>query len=53
MEIAYYLLPLALSLGVLFLIIFLLAAKTGQFDDLDTPAHRVLIEEEKGETEDE
>lgn len=36
------LVPLALGLGLLFLVLFLRAATQGQFDDLDDPAERVL-----------
>ncbi len=51
MDVIYYLLPMAILLGGFFLITFLFAVHEGQFDDLDTPAHRILIEEE-GETRD-
>ncbi len=46
MDIVYYLLPVALLLGGFFLVTFLFAVKSGQFDDLDTPAHRMLIDDE-------
>lgn len=45
MSIIYVLLPLALLLGFGFLAAFLLSTGHGQFEDLETPAHRILIEE--------
>lgn len=46
MEVIYFLLPLSLILGILFLIFFIWSTKTGQYDDLETPAHRMLLEDE-------
>ena len=37
-----YLLPIALTLGAVFGIMFAYAARTGQFDDLDDPPERML-----------
>jgi cbb3-type cytochrome oxidase maturation protein len=37
-----YLLPIALTLGAVFGIMFAYAAKSGQFDDLDDPPERML-----------
>ena len=42
-----YLIPAALLLGLLGLAAFLWALKTGQFDDLDGAAERILIDEEE------
>jgi len=36
------LLPIAIILGGVFLVLFLLAARAGQFDDLDDPPKRIL-----------
>lgn len=47
MEIIYVLLPLSVLLGLGGLIAYLWALKSGQFKDLDTPAMRVLLEEEQ------
>ncbi|MEQ8441902.1 MAG: cbb3-type cytochrome oxidase assembly protein CcoS [Alphaproteobacteria bacterium] len=41
-----YLIPAALLLGALGLGAFLWAMRSGQFDDLDGAAHRVLFEDE-------
>lgn len=40
------LIPVALILGLLGLLAFLWSLKSGQFDDLDGAAHRILFEEE-------
>ncbi len=50
MTILFLLVPLALALGFLFLGGFLFAARTGQLNDLETPALRALIDnsEEQG-----
>jgi cbb3-type cytochrome oxidase maturation protein len=37
-----FLVPVALGLGVVFVILFLIAVRRGQFDDLDDPPHRIL-----------
>ena len=46
MEVIVILVPLALALGLLGLVGFLWALKSGQFDDLDTPAVRRLLDDE-------
>ena len=47
MSVIFILLAASLGLGVTFLIAFLWAAKSGQFDDTVTPAMRILSDEEK------
>jgi cbb3-type cytochrome oxidase maturation protein len=37
-----FLLPIALLLGAVFALLFILAVKDGQFDDLDDPPERIL-----------
>jgi len=44
-----YLLPIALTLGALGLVAFLWSLRSGQFDDLDGAAHRVLLDDDLGE----
>jgi cbb3-type cytochrome oxidase maturation protein len=46
MNIVYVLAPLALLLGLGFAISYIVATHRGQFDDLETPAHRMLIDDE-------
>lgn len=41
-----YLIPAALFLGLLGLAGFLWALKSGQFDDLDGAAHRILLDDD-------
>lgn len=41
----------SVSLAVIFLIVFIISAKNGQFDDDESPAVRVLLEDKKQETE--
>ncbi len=52
MSVIYVLLPLAVLLASIALWAFIRAVKAGQFDDLDTPAHRILhdddVEDETG-----
>lgn len=43
MNIIYLLLPVALMLGGGFLLAFIWGTSRGQFDDLETPAHRILL----------
>lgn len=47
MEIIVVLLPLALMLGGFFIIAFVWSARKGQFDDVETPRFRMLLEDEK------
>lgn len=46
MNILIILVPLAMLLGLFFLVYFLWANRTGQFDDLETPALKILNEDE-------
>lgn len=41
-----YLIAAALSLGLLGLVAFLWALRSGQFDDLDGAAHRILFDDD-------
>ena len=41
-----YLIPIALFMGLVGLIAFLWALKTGQFDDLEGEASRILFDED-------
>lgn len=45
MTIIAILLPLALLLAATFVAGFIWAARRGQYDDLETPAHRILIDD--------
>jgi len=50
MEALAYLLPAALFLGLLGLVAFIWALRSGQFEDLDGAAHRILIPDEPSQT---
>lgn len=43
------LIPVALILGLMGLLAFLWALKSGQFDDLDGAAHRILFEDDEAD----
>ena len=47
MEIIIVLLPLALLLGAVSVIAFIWATRMGQYDDLETPRFRMLLEDQK------
>ena len=47
METIFVLLPLALLIAVIAVGFFIWAARTGQFDDLDTPAVRILFDDDE------
>jgi cbb3-type cytochrome oxidase maturation protein len=47
METIFVLLPLALLIAAIAVGFFVWAARTGQFDDLDTPAVRMLFDDEE------
>ncbi|MDX9732458.1 MAG: cbb3-type cytochrome oxidase assembly protein CcoS [Bdellovibrionales bacterium] len=44
MNIVELLLPLSLLLGLGFAVAFIFAVKTGQYEDCETPAHRMLFD---------
>lgn len=47
MEVLYLLLPLSLVLVALIVWAFLWAIRSGQFDDLEGPAHRILLDDDE------
>ncbi|AQX08663.1 cytochrome oxidase maturation protein, cbb3-type [Elizabethkingia ursingii] len=61
MDILYLMIICSVSLAVIFLIIFIIGAKNGQFEDDESPAVRMLFDseiqkekdQEKKQTEDE
>ena len=46
MNALYFMVPLALLLAIAFVGFFVWATRNGQFDDLDTPPERMLLEDE-------
>ena len=47
MSVIFIVLPLAILVGAIGLAAFIWAVRTGQFDDLDTPAVRVLFDDDE------
>lgn len=45
MDVVLILLPIAVLLGAVFAVLFVAAARSGQFDDLDDPPERMLHDE--------
>ena len=48
MDILLYLIPIALVLGIAALAAFLWSLKSGQFEDMEGAANRILFDEEEG-----
>lgn len=46
MSILYLLIPLAVLLMVVAIAFFLWTVRTGQYDDLEGPAHRILMDDD-------
>ena len=46
MDIIYVLIPLSILLISIAVLVFFWAVKGGQFDDLDSPAHRILFDDD-------
>lgn len=46
MNVLFILLPLALLLAAGFVVVFVWAVRSGQFDDMDTPGMRMLHDDE-------
>jgi len=47
MQVLYVLVPLSVMLVAIGVVFFIWAAKSGQFDDLEGPAHRILYDEDE------
>ncbi len=47
MTVLLFLIPLAVALGLVALFAFLWSLRSGQFDDLDGAAHRVLMDDDE------
>ena len=47
MDIIYLLLPVALIIVIIIIAVFFWAVKSDQFEDLEGPAYRILMDEEK------
>lgn len=49
MSVIIYLAIFMIIVGAFFLFIFLFAVKNGQFDDLESPAHKILLDDSVAE----
>lgn len=49
MEVIYGLIPAMILLGLVMVVIFIWAVKTGQFDDMDGAANRILMDDDDPE----
>ena len=49
MDIIYLLLPIALIIVIIIIGVFFWAVKSDQFDDLEGPAHRILMDDDNNE----
>jgi cbb3-type cytochrome oxidase maturation protein len=47
MEALYVLLPVSIGLAVIIAIVLVLAVRSGQFEDLEGPAYRLLEDDDK------
>ena len=52
MDIIYLLLPIALVIVIIIIGVFFWAVKSDQFDDLEGPAHRILMDDDINEKKD-
>lgn len=46
MDILFLMVPAAILIALVFVLAFIWATKKGQYDDLETPAHKMLIEDD-------
>ena len=47
MEIIYLLIPIVLTLVAIMVWVFLWAVKSDQFEDLEGPAHRIIMDDDR------
>ena len=47
MDIIYVLVPLSIALIGIAMLVFFWAVKGGQFDDLESPAHKILFDDDE------
>ncbi len=46
MEVLYLLIPIAIGVMIVVVIAFIYTVKSGQYDDLEGPAHRILMDDD-------
>ncbi|MBN67180.1 MAG: cbb3-type cytochrome oxidase assembly protein CcoS [Rickettsiales bacterium] len=47
MDVLLFLIPIALVLGIVGLVAFFWTVKSGQYDDLEGAAHRILLDDDE------
>ncbi len=47
MDILYLLIPISIAIVAIIAAVFLWAVKTGQFEDMEGPAHRILMDNDE------
>ena len=52
MEILFLLIPLAIVIAFVIAIVFFWSVKSGQFDDLQGPAHSIIMDDDSPKPED-
>ena len=52
MEILYLMIIFSVSLAIIFLVIFIVSARNGQFEDDESPAVRILLDDKAPAKED-
>lgn len=50
MEVIYLLIPVALLLVGVIIAVFFWAIRSGQFDDMEGPAHRIIMDDDSPES---
>lgn len=50
MESLYLLIPLSIVLAFVIAVVFWWATRSGQFDDMEGPAHRILMDDDRPAT---
>lgn len=53
MNILVLTIPVTLTLVLIFVLLFVVASKSGQFEDLETPQHTPFLENDNNETKEE
>lgn len=51
MESLYLLIPLSIVLAFVIAVVFWWATRSGQFDDMEGPAHRILMDDDRALTD--
>ena len=47
MSVIFIAIPVALLVAAFFIVAFVIQVQSGQYDDLETPPHRMLFDDEK------